>query len=171
MIFTEEFGWNNVAVGTISTAYRRKVKDSCDSFRDPHEDVRADLNKMMVWAGMLSAAQPEPYHSTLESRIDPAAAMNSTVTGYKTGTHAVYMTDFEYFAAAAIVVMACIATIAPAYWGWWTLGRSVSFSPLEIAKVNSIHVNHNRIVEPYADYKEGLRITSARFEQFELVGS
>lgn len=136
VIHTEEFGWNHVAVGTISTAYRRKDQDQCDTFRNPHEDVRADRNKMMVWAGMLSASQLEPLRTTLESRIDAAAALGSTVTGYRAGTHAVYNTDFEYFAAAAIVVMTCIVTIAPAYWGWWTLGRSVSFSPLEMAKVS-----------------------------------
>lgn len=27
-----------------------------------------------------------------------------------------------------------MAFIAPTYWGWWRIGRPVSFSPLEMAK-------------------------------------
>lgn len=33
-----------------------------------------------------------------------------------------------------MVEVVCILFVAPTYWGWWKLGRDMSFSPLEIAK-------------------------------------
>ena len=47
-----------------------------------------------------------------------------------------FTTHFGYFVAAAMVVASAIITIAPIYWGFWLIGRPVSFSPLEIAKVS-----------------------------------
>lgn len=89
----------------------------------------------MFWAGILSSAQEGDDRARLQSNLDEGASLNSSVTGTLAGTHSVYSVAFPYFGAAATVVLCCIATIAPIYWGWWTLGRPVSFSPLEIAKV------------------------------------
>lgn len=59
----------------------------------------------------------------------------TTTMGRLTGTESVYHTDYRFFAAAIIVELVCVALVAPTYWNWWKLGRAVSFSPLEIAKV------------------------------------
>lgn len=45
-----------------------------------------------------------------------------------------WLESFRYI-AAAIVELVCILLVLPTYWGWWKLGRPVSFSPLELAKV------------------------------------
>lgn len=68
---------------------------------------------------------------------NPNFPVNTTTTGYNYGTRSVFHTDYAFFAGAIIVQAVCIVLIAPTYWGWWRLGRSVSFSPLEIAKVCS----------------------------------
>lgn len=60
---------------------------------------------------------------------------HATTTGEVTGVRSVFRTTYAYFAGAVVLELMCICLIAPTYWGWWKLGRSVSFSPLEIAKV------------------------------------
>jgi hypothetical protein len=66
--------------------------------------------------------------------MDAGTHMDQTVFGELLGDHSVFSTDYNYFVAAAIVEVCCVAVISVMYWGWWTLGRPVSFSPLEIAK-------------------------------------
>ena len=105
---------------------------TCPSFRDPHDDMVAELNTLMVRAGLEASKQDPAY---LKSRLDQGVEFQTTTTGYLTGTESVYHTDFAFFAAAMVVELVCVALVAPTYWNWWKLGRSVSFSPLEIAKV------------------------------------
>ena len=49
------------------------------------------------------------------------------------------------FLAAALLELICIGLVLPTYVGWWKLGRSVSFSPLEIAKVRVHPCPHVRL--------------------------
>lgn len=67
--------------------------------------------------------------------MDPDLPIHYPTTGYLKGDHNVFQTNYYYFLAAAIVELVCIAFVAPTYWGWWKIGRPVSFSPLEMAKV------------------------------------
>lgn len=89
----------------------------------------------MTIAGLVVASQNATELEYLESRIDLGLPVHRTVTGYRTGNHAVFHTEYVYFIAAAVVEFLCLACILPTYWGWWKLERDVSFSPLEIAKV------------------------------------
>jgi hypothetical protein len=66
--------------------------------------------------------------------MDANAYMSQTVVGELVGDHSVFSTDYTYFIAAAVVEVCSVIVISVTYWGWWTLGRPVSFSPLELAK-------------------------------------
>jgi hypothetical protein len=46
----------------------------------------------------------------------------------------VYHTTWSIAAAAIAVSILGVVSTLPLYWGWWRLGRSVTLSPLEIAK-------------------------------------
>lgn len=105
----------------------------CPSFRDPREFIVAGLNKLMFYAGGMLASKYDA--SYLEDRMDDGLTVQKTVEGYLEGNHNVFDTNYSYFAAAAVIELVCIVLIAPTYWGWWNLGRQVSFSPLEVAKV------------------------------------
>lgn len=124
-------------VGTGSTPYTHNGGSTCPSFSDPRSDVLQDLNKLMVWTGALAASRDASYTSGLEARMDAGLQMETTASGYLEGDHSVFHTDFGYFVAAVLVEIICIALVAPTYWGWWQIGRSVSFSPLEMAKVRN----------------------------------
>ena len=121
--------------GPAVEAYRIATTGPCNSFSDPKEDVLASLNEMMIWAGVVSAMQPPNITAQLLKGLDPGNSLTSTTIGERTDTHSVFATHFGYFAAAAVVVGMTVLIIAPIYWGFWRLGRPVSFSPLELAKV------------------------------------
>ena len=102
----------------------------CVSYTDPSLDMLKNLNRMMFNIGA-GAAQQQLDESTL----DPGVKVNTTTTGYRKGRHNVFQTDLRWFAAAAAVEAFCVVLILPTYFGYWRIGRKVSFSPLEIAKV------------------------------------
>lgn len=120
-----------------SVAYQRyvhyKKNEFCTQMKDPRKDVIKSLNKLMFYTGAAAVAVRD--ESYLRSHMDPGLEFNTTVDGYLQGHRNVYHTDLFWFLAAAIVEGLCITLILPTYIGWWRLGRPISFSPLEIAKV------------------------------------
>ncbi|KAK5163275.1 uncharacterized protein LTR77_010861 [Saxophila tyrrhenica] len=101
------------------------------SFDDPYDTVVQSLNSLMFLTGMV-AGREDP--SFLRHALDPGLEVNTTTTGYRQGEHNVYRIDFVFFFAAVMVDLVCMAFILPTYWGWWRIGRSASFSPLELAE-------------------------------------
>jgi hypothetical protein len=110
------------------------TEEKCHSYVDPKDTIVQYLNELMFIVGAV-AAQEDP--SYLKSRLDPGLSTNTTntITGHHHGTHNIFHTNLRWFAAAAAVEAFCIALILPTYIGFWRLGRPVSFSPLEVAKV------------------------------------
>ena len=131
-----------VLTGTVAaTAFQQPnegTRGKCPQFTDAHDKVLGDLNELMVRAGAILASQDSATVSELESRTDPGCpSFQRIIKGHRVGEHDVYHTEYMYFLAAALVEVICIAAIAPTYFGWWRIGRPVSFSPLEMAKVSS----------------------------------
>jgi hypothetical protein len=117
-------------IGTDADA----VYAACSGYRDPTNVVMGGLNEFTFRLGVSAAKY---NYSMVQSTLDPGLEPAQNVTGIQIGLQNVYETDFWYFFGAALVEIACIGIILPLYWGWWRLGRPVSFSPLEIAKVRS----------------------------------
>lgn len=109
----------------------------------------------MFRTGAAAAEHDAPH---LEALLDPGMVtdVNTTVSARLLGEHEIFYTDYRFFAIAVAVEVICICLVLPtlaliasaahqlrndadeshSYWGWWTFGRSVSFSPLEMAKVH-----------------------------------
>ena len=119
----------------IADLYQREHTSQCLTYTDPHEDVIASINKLMVYLGAEAAKMRASDAYYLKTHMDPGWPINTTTIGDVVGDHNVYHTEFKFFGAAAIIELACILLVVPTYWGWWRLGRPCSFSPLEIAKV------------------------------------
>ena len=125
-------------------------REECPSFEDPQASVLQDLNRLMFIYGAISAQNNrrglppgKSSHSFIRSHLDPDLPLRTQAQGRLQGTHNVFQTNLHWFAAAAVVELVCIACILPTYFGWWRLGRSVSFSPLETAKVRLTARNFN----------------------------
>lgn len=116
---------------TTRTSGCPSCQNSYASFRDPQPDVIASVNKLMVYIGAFAGSLP---NHEKQGDMDPGLAWETEITGYQSGTAPQFHTDYWYFFAAALIEVVCVAFIAPTYWGWWRIGRPVSFSPLEMAK-------------------------------------
>lgn len=112
--------------------YQKEGDQTCPSYRDPRDDVMNSLNKLMVYFGYFAGQNvlKDPNHG----RMDPGLPVQTVTTGYPSGHEDVYHTDYWFFFGAAVLELICVALVAPTYWGWWNIGRPISFSPLEIAK-------------------------------------
>ena len=120
-----------------SVAYQKYARyekgQDCLLLLDPREDVIKSLNTLMFYTG--AAAATFRNESYLRSHMDLGLEFNTTLDELLQGTRTIYKTDLFWFLAAALIEGVCIALIIPTYWSWWALGRPLSFSPLEIAKV------------------------------------
>ena len=102
------------------------------SFSDPRDDVMAALNEVMFRTGVYTAQKYTEKH--LRPLIEDLP-ISYNVTGILLSPVNVFESNFSYFAGAATVQIFSILTILFTFYGWWRLGRDVSFSPVELAKV------------------------------------
>ena len=163
MTYSQRGSTSTISLGTgFEYFIQRFDPDDCMAFDNPHEDMLATLNKLMVYTGVAAAVSTNAsYYGLFESRMDPGLQINTTAMGYRQGEHNVYHTNYWYFLAATMVEVVCIALVLPTYWGWWTLGRSVSFSPLELAKVRILALSSTLTCDNSSS-KVGFRISDAR---------
>ena len=134
-----------IVQGFPGEQYQLPSYSSCTQWTDPLPNMLQDMNTLMFRAGIYVARAFSS--SALQQQLDMKPNLNATVTGQQVGSHNVFNTNFYFFLAAAILQLFCISLVLPTYWGWWRLGRSVSFSPFEIAKVSSVLFEPTTTVE------------------------
>ncbi|KAH7070204.1 hypothetical protein FB567DRAFT_564734 [Paraphoma chrysanthemicola] len=112
--------------------------------------------------GMLDTMREIAFRTAVRAGKDYANVTNSTQDVQYTGrsTHSIYNTDFRYMAAAVVVSILSVIAISITFYGWWELGRTVSLSPLEIAKAfdapllahigSNLDLSHNKHLGPIA---------------------
>lgn len=70
----------------------------------------------------------------LQRATSTSLEIRSDASDHRIDPQMLYHTEWRFFWGGASVQIFCVAVVAITYWNWWTLGRAVSFSPIEIAK-------------------------------------
>lgn len=73
-------------------------------------------------------------------RSSIAAGNSSTVQrvlATDSGIRTVYRSNYIYLGLALLMTLLGLGFVAPIFYGWWSLGRKVSLSPVETAKASS----------------------------------
>jgi hypothetical protein len=85
---------------------------------------------------MLDAMREIAFRTSVRAGRDLANVTdaNQEVEYHGSATHSIYVTNYRYMAAALVLGIASVLAIGQTFYGWWELGRTVSLSPLEIAK-------------------------------------
>ncbi|KAM3086418.1 hypothetical protein ACMFMG_000553 [Clarireedia jacksonii] len=96
------------------------------SWTDPTSHILNSLNSIAFRVSL--AAADFPYRNTTTAPAPQVVVMDQTTR------HNVYHSDFRYLIGAAALVTLCTLLITPTYIGWSSLGRSVSFNPIETGK-------------------------------------
>lgn len=99
------------------------VGNDTETFDDPMEDMLDKIREIAFRTAV---------HAGKQNATTTDAKQTVKYTG--SATHPIYHTDFRYMAAAAVLSIASTVAIAATFYGWWELGRNVSFTPLDIAK-------------------------------------
>jgi hypothetical protein len=103
------------------------------AWKDPRRATMAGLNELMFRTGIHVANNYD--QASLKGLLDPGVQINYTGTGTFDTPIAVLKSDFTFYFAAAALELLTIGLVLSTFYGYWRLGRDVSFSPLEIAKV------------------------------------
>lgn len=120
----------------LTAAAEPSPQPQCIDYLDPKDTVLEDMNRLMFYLGYLTGTRTDgPVAAWLKSELEPGLKADPIVTGRVRGHHNVYRSDLRWFGAAAAMQTSCIALVLLTFIGWWRLGRPVSFSPIEIAKV------------------------------------
>lgn len=108
---------------------------------------------------LLTQDQPEiesPNLTLVNRTLDQDAEV------YMTFSETIYRVQPGWLAGAFAVIGIACASIIPTYWGWWRLGRSVSLSPLEIAKAFDAplmeHARPNGTADDHLRVVGGMRV-------------
>jgi hypothetical protein len=102
-------------------------------------DLGALINHTVYWTDptdyMLNQLRQIAFRMSLQAAKDDAKASNATQTVSYTGTSTktIFTTNFSLVAVAASLNILAVVAILPTYYGWWTLKRKSSMSPLETA--------------------------------------
>jgi hypothetical protein len=103
-------------------------------------DISTLANNNAYWTDptdyMLNQLRQISFRMALQAAKDNATSSNATQTVAYIGsnTRTIYSTNYHLVAAAAALNILAVVAILPTYYGWWTLGRECSLSPLEIAR-------------------------------------
>lgn len=137
--FGQDGALNDEKAGFLAAA--SILNDTIDDFSsvDPLDQVMSTMNKLLFRGGALAASLPgaSPESLGMDSNClgeNRECSLWQTINGTRTDEVSVYHTVYKFWGLAALTQFLAIALIAPIFWGWWRLGREVSFSPFEIAK-------------------------------------
>ncbi|KAI9868625.1 MAG: hypothetical protein M1813_004475 [Trichoglossum hirsutum] len=122
MAFGGAVSWILQTTGSLPHVYITTEGINCSlSFLDPTYNILAGLREIAFRHAIAIA------NSTSVQTV--GATITSTVT--------VYRSNYVYLAIASVVMLLGAAVVLAILYGWWELGRKVSFSPIEIAKAFS----------------------------------
>ncbi|KAH7401084.1 hypothetical protein DE146DRAFT_612194 [Phaeosphaeria sp. MPI-PUGE-AT-0046c] len=112
--------------GSIANEMIRGVSSSIsnETFDDPMPDM-LDAIREIAFRTAVRASRDEPNNVTNAQQ---------TVSFKGEAMHSIYVTDFRYMFVATALSVASVLATSLLFSGWWQLGRTVSLSPLEIAK-------------------------------------
>ena len=137
-------GWLNIGAVSQSwflfqhiTNYKQYATQRACSYKwkDPRPAAMAGINELMFRTGIYVA---NTYNTTyLLSQLDPGLSAHYNTTGSNATPATAFGFAPVFFFAAASIEMVTIVLVASTFFGFWRLGRHVSFSPLEFAKVSS----------------------------------
>lgn len=97
---------------------------SDETFDDPMENM-LDVIREIAFRTAVRAGKDQPNNVTEGQQ---------TVKFDGEATRSIYVTDCMYMYSATALSVASVFATSLLFWGWWQLGRTVSLSPLEIAK-------------------------------------
>lgn len=118
-------GWSFYTAGPLTSFYlqSREVNTCQMDFTDPTEDILSSLNEIMFRISLAA------FNS---SALSSSKSTNYTLSRQVAEIH--YESHYAYLVAATVISLVACASLLPTFDKFWTLGRPMSLSPIEVAK-------------------------------------
>jgi hypothetical protein len=96
------------------------------SWGDPTTHILSSLNEIAFRVSLLAAAVEFRNTSQLPAPQILEMLQLSSIN--------VFHSEYHYLLGSSLLSAFFVLLVAPTFWGWWKLGRSVTLNPIEIAK-------------------------------------
>ena len=93
---------------------------------DPTMDILSGLNELSFRLSL--GAGGVEYRNTSQPPAPQVLEMQETATIN------VFHSDYGFLIGSSLLSAIVVLLIAPTFWGWWEIGRSVTLNPIEVAK-------------------------------------
>ena len=116
------FSWRTNFKGPLAVQNLAVIQiSSCSrTIQDPTDYILRSMSEILFRVGFAAAQMDPPPMQAFEAK--------------QVRMDLVYTSNLRFLAAAACIMLCAIVLVAGTHHQWWLVGRSVSLSPLEIAK-------------------------------------
>jgi hypothetical protein len=134
---TTRAGWSMAQEGQTSQVWIPPPTEGalfCNyTISDPTSYIVRQLNKIMLTTSIYAASQTGLSEDLSKDIWNTSKDKLQKHLAVQTQTVVFYATNRAYMWAALSTMLLCITCVAPAYYGYWQLGRKVALGPMEIA--------------------------------------
>lgn len=103
------------------------IPQPCNSsWGDPTTHILSSLNEIAFRVSLLAAA--------VEFRNTTQPPSPQVLEMLELSSINVFHSEYHYLLGSSLLSVFFVLLVAPTFWGWWEIGRSVTLNPIEIAK-------------------------------------
>ncbi|KAL1616693.1 hypothetical protein SLS54_008260 [Diplodia seriata] len=108
-----------VLTNTYMSSNQNEYGDCTVAWSDPTPDILSTMRELMFRSALTLS------NSSTIQNVDATRTYNRTT----------YQANYHFLIGALALILANTVVIIPLFLGWWRMGRPLSMSPLELAKV------------------------------------
>ncbi|KAE9377308.1 hypothetical protein N431DRAFT_331034 [Stipitochalara longipes BDJ] len=117
----------SIASNESSSIYNETIPEVCTSnWEDPTTYILSSLNELAFRVSLRSAG--------IEFRNTSQLPAPQTLEMLESSSVNVFHSEYRYLLGSSLLGAFFVLLVAPTFWGWWQIGRSVTLNPIEIAK-------------------------------------
>jgi hypothetical protein len=117
----------SIASNESLSIYNETIPEVCTSnWADPTTYILSSLNELAFRVSLLSAG--------IEFRNTSQVPASQTLEMLESSSVNVFHSEYRYLLGSSLLGAFFVLLVAPIFWGWWEIGRSVTLNPIEIAK-------------------------------------
>jgi Protein of unknown function (DUF3176) len=110
-----------------TSIYNISIPQVCSSnWADPTKHILTSLNELAFRVSLLSGG--------IEFRNTSKPPDAQVLHMEEISTVNVFHSEYHYLLGSSLLGAFFVLLVAPTFWGWWEIGRSVTLNPIEIAK-------------------------------------
>lgn len=139
--FAGAVGYETTSSGSTTYQYARtdaSLFDCNQTWADPTFDILSAARELSFRTALVAAAIKAPYKDDSpavrpNTFKDPSEYLQR-IQVQQSVRRTVFKSDYRFLAVALVFVLLATFSTVPIFFGWWSLGRNVSLSPIEIGK-------------------------------------